>query len=93
MNITISKHELLIQLYMQLSSHFLMSEDEKKIIEEYLDEVLLRCENNFSQSSNKYYFTIEGERKIACFNPYHSVQYMTFLYYFSITFFLKINIL
>lgn len=91
MKITIPKFELLNQFYLQLSTHFLISEDEKKVIEKYLDEVLIRCEKNFSQSPNKYYITIEGGERTACFNPYHSVQYMTFLYYFSNTLYKKVG--
>ena len=40
-------------------------------------------ETNFAHSENKY-FTIETEKgRVPRFNPYHSVQWMTFLYYLS----------
>lgn len=80
---TIPKEEILAQLLMQLKSHFNISEDEKSIIEERFDYALAACEENFSHSENKYYFTEVGGAKMCRFNPYHSVQYMTFLYYLS----------
>ena len=80
---TIPKEDILAQLLMQLKSHFFISEEEKSIIEERLDYALAACEENFSHSENKYYFTVLGGAKMCRFNPYHSVQYMTFLYYLS----------
>jgi len=80
---TIPKEEILAQLLMQLKSHFFISEDEMSIIEERFDYALAACEENFSHSENKYYFTEVGGAKMCRFNPYHSVQYMTFLYYLS----------
>ncbi len=79
----ISKEDILAQLLMQLRSHFFISEDEKSIIEERFDYAIAACEENFSHSVNKYYYTELGEVKMSRFNPYHSVQYMTFLYYLS----------
>lgn len=80
---TIPKEDILSQLLMQLRSHFFISEDEKSIIEERFDYAIAACEENFFHSENKYYFTELGEAKMCRFNPYHSVQYMTFLYYLS----------
>lgn len=80
---TIPIENILDQLLMQLKSHFFISDDEKSIIEERLDYALAACEENFSHSDNKYYFTELGGAKMCRFNPYHSVQYMTFLYYLS----------
>ena len=60
---TIPKEEILAQLLMQLKSHFLISEDEKSIIEERFDYALAACEENFSHSENKYYFTEVGGGK------------------------------
>ena len=45
-----------------------------------IDDVLIMCEENFRHSSNKYFITEDGDAR---FNPYHSVQYMIFLYYLS----------
>lgn len=80
---TIPKEDILAQLMMQLRSHFFISEDEESIIEEVFDYAIAACEENFSHSENKYYFTELGGAKMCRFNPYHSVQYMTFLYYLS----------
>lgn len=80
---TIPKDNILSQLLMQLKAHFFISDDEKSIIEERFDYAIAACEENFSHSENKYYFTVLGGAKMCRFNPYHSVQYMTFLYYLS----------
>lgn len=80
MKYTINTNELLQQLYTQLRSHFLLSKEEESDIEQVLDCVLERCEKNFAASDNKYYHLESGE---VIFNPYHSVQYMVFLYYLS----------
>ena len=80
---TIPKEEKLAQLLMQWKSHFLISEEEKSIIEDRFNYALAACEDNFSYSANKYYFIEVGGAKMCRFNPYHSVQYMTFLYYLS----------
>lgn len=57
---TILKEDILAQLLMQLKSHFFLSEDEKSIIEERFDYAIAACEENFSHSENKYYFTELG---------------------------------
>ncbi len=89
---TIPKEEILAQLLMQLKSHFFISEEEKKIIESRFEYAISACEENFSHSENKYYFTELGGAKMCRFNPYHSVQYMTFLYYLSHDIYLNANI-
>lgn len=80
---TIPKEDILAQLLMQLKSHFFISEEEKAVIESRIDYALAACEDNFSHSENKYYFSEMDGVKMCRFNPYHSVQYMTFLYYLS----------
>ena len=60
---TIPIENILAQLLMQLKSHFFISDDEKSIIEERLDYALAACEENFSHSDNKYYFTELGGGK------------------------------
>lgn len=60
---TIPKEDILVQLLMQLKSHFFMSDDEKTIIEERFEFALSACEENFSHSENKYYFTELGGGK------------------------------
>lgn len=89
---TIPKEEILAQLLMQLKSHFFISEEEKEIIESRFEYAISACEENFSHSENKYYFTELGGAKMCRFNPYHSVQYMTFLYYLSHDIYLNANI-
>jgi serine O-acetyltransferase len=50
------------------------------------------CEENFSHSENKYYFTEVGGKRMCSFNPYHAVQYMIFLYYLSHDIYKKANV-
>ena len=80
---TIPKEDVLKQLLLQLKSNFFISEEEQSIIGSRFLYALKACEENFSYSDNKYYFIEEGGAKIYRFNPYHAVQYMTFLYYLS----------
>lgn len=77
----IPKNLILELLKRQLNNFFLLEEKEEAILDIYYDHVLERCEQCFSQNIYKYYHR-NGE---VYFNPYHSVQYMTFLYYFSHT--------
>ena len=88
---TIPKEDILAQLLMQLKSHFFISEEEKSIIEERFDYAIAACEENFSHSENKYYFTELGGTKMCRFNPCHSIQYMTFLYYLSRDIYMNTN--
>lgn len=80
---TIPKEDILKQLILQLESHFLLTEEEKIVIESRYDHVLDLCESNFSLSENKYFSKDVGGTRIVRFNPYHSIQYMIFLYYLS----------
>lgn len=80
---TIPQEEILAQLLLQLKSHFFIIEEERVVIEKRFEYAIAACEENFSHSDNKYYFTEWGGDKMLRFNPYHSVQYMTFLYYLS----------
>ncbi len=79
----IPKEDILKQLILQLESHFLLEEKEKVLLSEFMDYAFEDCRENFEHNSNKYYYKeAEGKRE-AVFNPYHSVQYMMFLYYLS----------
>ena len=81
---TIPKEDILAQLLMQLKTHFFISDEEENVINDRIDYALNRCEENFSHSENKYYqVEDDGGGKKCRFNPYHSVQYMIFLYYLS----------
>lgn len=84
MQLQIPKQDILAQLIIQLESHFILTNIEKSVITDYLDLALEKCESNFFASSNKYFKIDMGvhSEKVR-FNPYHSVQYMIFLYYLS----------
>lgn len=84
MQLQIPKQDILAQLIIQLESHFILTNIEKSVITDYLDLALEKCEFNFFASSNKYFKTnMGGHSEKVRFNPYHSVQYMIFLYYLS----------
>ena len=55
MKLQIPKQDIIIQLILQLESHFLLSNIEKTVISDYIDLALERCESNFWASSNKYF--------------------------------------
>ena len=80
---TIPKEDILKQLLCQLEQHFMLSSDEKAVIAERFDYALQSCEENFQLNENKYFRQSLGGVEYARFNPYHSVQYMIFLYYLS----------
>lgn len=69
------------QLMIQLSSHFIITQEDRFIIKNNLYEVFDRVARCFEKNPNKYY-TKDGE---TYFNPYHSAQYTIFLYYLSNT--------
>ncbi len=83
MYFTIPKEDIFKQLLHQLKSHFFLAEEEINALDSRFDHALSACEVNFLLSANKYFTVEEGGGKMARFNPYHSVQYMTFLYYLS----------
>lgn len=83
MILAISKEDILKQLILQLEAHFLLSDNERALISHYFESALQVCEENFVNNSNKYYYEMKDGNKIAKFNPYHSVQYMMFLYTLS----------
>ena len=77
----ISKKQLIELLVNQLSGFFPLDEKEIKILEYNTDTVLERCLNCFNEIDNKY-FRKNGQ---VIFSPYHSGQYLIYLYYFSNT--------
>ena len=89
---TIPKEEILDQLFIQLKSHFFITDEERAVIESRFEFAIAACEENFSNAENKYYYTVVEGKKICRFNPYHSVQYMIFLYYLSHDIYLNANI-
>lgn len=77
MLLVISRCEILDNLCRQINSFFSFAEEEQMILNKYLDNALDRLEKCFQGIDNKYFKLESGEVK---FNPFHSVQYMTFLY-------------
>lgn len=53
------------------------------MIEDCLEVVIPQCEYNFSHSENKYFSTVKDGRRITRFDAFHSIQWMTLLYYLS----------
>mgnify|MGYP006995440539 CR=1 FL=1 len=47
MKLQIPKQDIIIQLILQLESHFLLSNIEKSVISDYIDLALEKCESNF----------------------------------------------
>ena len=84
----VARQQLLSLLFSQLKN-FLINEDEKREIDLNLDRALLRLEECFKMSSNKYYSKEINGNKEVYFNPFHSVQYMTFLYFLANTIYLN----
>lgn len=78
--------ELIYQLLLQqLSNNFLIENNEKLILENFIEVAFKRCEECFKKNINKYYSSdVKGVQEVF-FNPYHSVQYMIFIYYLSNT--------
>ena len=81
MKTSISISDIEEQLLVQLSSHFIIKQNDKSLIRDNLFETLKRVEYCFEKTPNKYY-SKNGE---TYFNPYHSAQYTIFLYYLSNT--------
>ncbi len=81
MKALIDLNEIPAILIRQLGNFFPLSEDEEKILVVRSPEALKRCEYCFSHLKNKYY-NRDGE---AFFSPFHSGQWLTYLYYLSST--------
>lgn len=75
----IPQQEILSLTIKQLDSMFVATEQDKTLITQCFNQTIEKCEKCFAQSPNKYY----NRNGVAYFNPYHSVQYMTYLYYFA----------
>lgn len=81
---TLPKTELGGAVFKQLESFFpSLTEVEKQMIEDCLEVVIPQCEYNFSHSENKYFSTVKDGRRITRFDAFHSIQWMTLLYYLS----------
>jgi serine O-acetyltransferase len=81
---TLPKDELGGAILRQLQSFFPpLSKDEERMISDCLEVVIPQCEYNFSHSENKYFSTEKEGRRIIRFDAFHSIQWMTLLYYLS----------
>lgn len=76
MELIISRSQILDNLCRQIDSFFTCTEEERSILDTYLDKALNRIEKCFQDIDNKYF----KARSDVKFNPFHSVQYMMFLY-------------
>lgn len=85
MEFSIPKPDIFELLKLQLSNLFMLDEIEVSVLEQNFEQALKRCISCFAQNRNKYNFR-DGH---VFFNPYHSVQYMIFLYYLSNTIYRK----
>ena len=80
MQLLISRSQILDNLCRQIDSFFSCSDEERIILDEHLDKALGRAEMCFAGIDNKYWkLQVGGVR----FNPFHSVQYMVFLYFIA----------
>lgn len=75
----IPKDDILRLTLRQVEALFEATETDRALVRHHFGEAVERCERCFSENPNKYYRR-DGE---VYFNPYHSVQYMTYLYYLS----------
>ena len=81
---TLPKTELGGAVFKQLESFFPpLNVEEKQLISDCLNVVIPQCEYNFSHSENKYFSTIKDGKRITRFDAFHSIQWMTLLYYLS----------
>ena len=87
---TIPKVELGGAVFRQLQSFFPEpTEADNQLVLDILEDVLQKWENNFSHSENKYFSQVKDGKRIVRFDAFHSIQWMTFLYYLSHELYLK----
>lgn len=87
---TIPEGELGGAVLRQLKSFFLEPTDsDKQLLYDTTEVVIQKCIDNFSHSENKYFSTVKDGKKIVRFDAFHSIQWMTFLYYLSHELYLK----
>lgn len=75
------KSELIGLTVRQIDNLFGISGNQRMLLQNYFEETLRKCEYCFSKTPNKYYC----KEDCVYFNPYHSVQYMIYLYFFANT--------
>lgn len=81
MILEIDKASILALVCRQVDNNFTLCDAEHKQIEASIDNALNACEDNFLHSTNKYFTRVIDGNREAYFNPFHSVQWMIFLYY------------
>ena len=87
---TLPKDKLGGAIFRQLQSFFPpLYETEMCIVDECMDDVLKKCEMNFSHSDNKYFSQEKDGKRVVLFDAFHSIQWMTLLYYLSHELYLK----
>lgn len=80
----IPQEEVMTLLLRQLNSFFsINSSSDIKVIDDAAAVVFPKLEKNFANSTNKYFSIESNGVRVPRFNPFHSVQWMTFLYYLS----------
>lgn len=77
------QQDIIFLVLKQLGGAFPINESEIPILTEAAIAVFPKLELNFAESPNKYFSVeIDGNR-VPKFDPFHSIQWMTFLYYLS----------
>lgn len=79
----IEKSAILDLVCMQVKNIFTITDNEICEIEDSFEDALLKCDDNFQLSGNKYFTRQQDVIKVPYFNPFHSVEYMIFLYYLA----------
>lgn len=77
----IDKPSILNLVCRQVDNIFTLTAEERKVIESSFEDTICACDENFLHTTNKYYSREIDGKKEAYFNPFHSVQWMIFLYY------------
>jgi hypothetical protein len=78
-----SRNNILKLLLQQVDYMFIVEQEDKQRIKVYFDETIERCSYCFKKNPNKYYSQAILDKYVGGVNCYHSVQYMTFLYYLA----------
>lgn len=81
MLLEIDKDSIISLVCKQVENLFSIGPEEVEELRASFDSALAACEENFRNSESKYCMREIGGNKDAYFNPFHSVQWMTFLYY------------
>lgn len=79
----LSKEEIVSLVYKQMESVFPIQQSDYTIIEKASFAIFPKLEANFAASYNKYFSIEQDGVRTPIFNPFHSIQWMTFLYYLS----------